>query len=121
MNSKLLRLFCVFSLYLGAGSCASALQLELTNPLDYQQFLSFESMDFGLHWQRALPSSIPRVYSLPMVEKWREMFAINCWLDFRFKAEQQVCLKATEEPCVLKIERTWQVCEKEFVAPNIEK
>jgi hypothetical protein len=110
------------------------LQLELTDPLNYQQFLYFESMDLGRHWQRSMPSSVSRVYPAAEVEKWREAFARDRWLNLRFKAENEACRKATEQPCALKTEQAWeaaikpclaranwQVCEKEFVAPPVEK
>ena len=112
----------------------SRLQLELTNPLDYQQFLYFESMDLGRHWQRAMPSSLPRVYSAAEVEKWREAFARDRWQNLLFEAKNQACRKATEQPCALKTGQAWyaaiqpcldranwQICVKEFVAPAVEK
>lgn len=112
----------------------SRLQLELTNPLDYEHFLYFESMDLGRHWQRAMPSSVSRVYPAAEVEKWREAFARDRWQNLLFEAKNQACRKATEQPCALKTGQAWeaaikpclaranwQVCEKEFVAPPVEK
>ncbi|MBC3880965.1 hypothetical protein H8K35_01390 [Undibacterium sp. LX40W] len=114
------------------NSDGQRLQLELTNPLDYQQFLYFESTDLGRHWQRGITSNLPRVYSQLEVEKWRELFARNRWLDQRFKAAQQACLNAIEQACALKTENAWdaaikpcldranwQLCVKEFVVPEV--
>ncbi|TXI94569.1 MAG: hypothetical protein E6Q34_04485 [Burkholderiaceae bacterium] len=109
------------------------LSLELTDPLNYQQFLYFESHDLGRHWQRSEVSDIPRVYTKAEVEKWREMFANDRYSMMRFKAASETCkggyvtqcAKQLEEawdqaikPCVAQA--NWQICVKNFVPPVLK-
>lgn len=46
------------------------LGLELTSPLDYQQFLYFESQDLGRHWQGFEASNTPLIYTKAEIKKW---------------------------------------------------
>ncbi|WMW81529.1 hypothetical protein RF679_04415 [Undibacterium cyanobacteriorum] len=107
-------------------------RLELTNPLDYQQFLYFESTDFGKHWQRHAISTKPQVYTVEEVEKWREMYARDRYINMRFRAKQESCGRTLRDSCVKAVDdaweqsmqactskSNWQTCVKNFVPPAV--
>ncbi len=110
------------------------LSLELTDPLNYQLFLYFESHDLGRHWQRSEVSDTPRVYTKAEVEEWREFFANERYNKMRVKAESETCKGGYGSPCAKQLEEAWdqaikpcvaqanwQTCVKNFVPPTVTK
>lgn len=95
-------------------------QLEITNPLDFNDFLLFVSSDGGKVWTGPASSKDPTVFPAIEVEKWRTQFATNQWHNKVFKAKQEACKRPPELGCALATEAywgpRWQACVQQHSA-----
>lgn len=89
--------------------------LELTNPLDYEKFLVFESVDRGKSWQVQPLSGDARVFPKAEVDRWRDQFATDKWFNQKYAAVA-TCRKDPKANC-LEVERAlselWLACLKQ--------
>lgn len=83
-------------------------QLEITDPLNFNDFLLFVSSDGGQAWTGPSSSKDPTVFSTVEVEKWRTQFATYAWLDKVFKAKDEACKRQPILGCALATEAYWE-------------
>lgn len=95
-------------------------QLEITNPLDFNDFLLFVSHDGGKLWTGPVASKEPTVFSAMEVEKWRTQFATHQWLNKVFEAKEQACKRPPLLDCAHATEAywgpRWQACVRRHSA-----
>jgi hypothetical protein len=83
-------------------------QLEITNPLDYKDFLLFVSADGGQAWSGPARSQEPTVFPGAEVEKWRTHFARHAWLNKVFAAKSAACKPVLLAGCASATEDYWE-------------
>lgn len=83
------------------------LMLEITNPLDYENFLLFITNDKRVSWKSSPTSHVPMVYGKDEVEKWRNDFALWKWSDKVYQANNEACNKKPGLGCAIATDEFW--------------
>lgn len=82
-------------------------QLEMTDPLNYNDFALFTSADGGRTWRGPANSQAPTVFPQQEVDKWRDQFAFDAWNRKTFAAWQEACRQRPGQDCAKATDAYW--------------